>query len=97
MRCCEDCLLGSEIGTVYNRERLMELLRVTDQYNGLERDEINIVTGALRLKQKCVGEVMTALEDCYMLPLQTRRKPGRVPVSTRGNSRVCKVFLGLPI
>ena len=66
-----DFLLGSEIGTVYNRERLMELLRVTDQYNDLEKDEINIVTGALRLKQKCVKEVMTYIDDCYMLPIET--------------------------
>ena len=66
-----DWVLGSEIGTVYNRERLMELIRyinyhsvclipsslfirVTTQYNDLETDEINILTGALRLKQKCV-------------------------------------------
>ena len=66
-----DLLLGSEIGTVYNRERLMELLKVTDQYNDLEKDEINIVTGALRLKQKSVKEVMTHLDDCYMLPIES--------------------------
>ena len=30
------------------------LIRVTTQYNDLETDEINILTGALRLKQKCV-------------------------------------------
>ena len=27
---------------------------MTTQYNDLETDEINILTGALRLKQKCV-------------------------------------------
>merc|ERR1719312_1784134 len=66
-----DLLLGSEIGTVYNKERLMELLKVTDQYNDLEKDEVNIVTGALVLKQKCVKDVMTKLDDCYMLPLES--------------------------
>jgi len=66
-----DCVLGSEIGTVYNRERLMELLRVTDQYNDLEKDEVNIMTGALVLKQKSVKDVMTHLDDCYMLPIET--------------------------
>ena len=30
------------------------LSRVTTQYNDLETDEIKILTGALRLKQKCV-------------------------------------------
>ena len=66
-----DCLLGSEIGTVYNKERLMELLKVTDQYNDLEKDEVNIVTGALVLKTKLVKDVMTQLDDCYMLPIET--------------------------
>merc|ERR1711872_556467 len=66
-----DLLLGSEIGTVYNRERLMELLKVTDQYTDLEKDEVKMVTGALVLKQKTVKDVMTHLDDCYMLPLDT--------------------------
>lgn len=66
-----DLVLGSEIGTVYNKERLMELLKVTDQYNDLEKDEVNIVTGALVLKQKSVKDVMTNLDDCYMLPLDS--------------------------
>ena len=66
-----DMILGSEIGTVYNKERLMELLKVTDQYNDLEKDEVNIVTGALALKEKTVKDVMTHLEDCYMLPLSS--------------------------
>jgi len=66
-----DLLLGSEIGTVYNKERLMELLKVTDQYNDLEKDEVNIVNGALVLKQKSVNDIMTTLNDCYMLPLDS--------------------------
>merc|ERR1719458_1304850 len=67
-----DCVLGAEVGTVYNKTRLMELLKVTEQYNGLERDEINIVTGALVLKQKSVKDVMTNLDDCFMLPLDAK-------------------------
>jgi metal transporter CNNM len=66
-----DCILGSEIGTVYNRERLMELLRVTNEYTDLEKTEMNMVTGALVLKQKSVKDVMTHLDDCYMLPIET--------------------------
>jgi len=64
-----DKILGAEIGTVYNRERLMELIKVTDKYTDLEKDEVNIVTGALVLKQKTVREVMTRIEDVYMLPV----------------------------
>jgi metal transporter CNNM len=67
-----DCVLGAEVGTVYNKTRLMELLKVTEQYNGLENNEINMVTGALVLKQKSVKDVMTNLDDCFMLPLDAK-------------------------
>ncbi len=49
----------------------MELIKVTDQYTDLEKDEVNIVTGALVLKRKTVKDVMTHLDDCYMLPIET--------------------------
>ncbi|XP_072177373.1 metal transporter CNNM2-like [Diadema setosum] len=62
-----DLVLGKEIGAVYDRVRLMELLRVTDEYNDLEKEEVNIISGALELRKKCVKDVMTPLDDCYML------------------------------
>ena len=49
-----DCLLGAEIGTVYDKKKLIELLKVTNQDNDLEKDEVDIVTGALRYKEKTV-------------------------------------------
>ncbi|KOX79812.1 Metal transporter CNNM2 [Melipona quadrifasciata] len=60
-------LLGEEIGNVYNRERLKELVRVTTGYNDLEKDEVNIIAGALELRKKTVTDVMTKIEDVYML------------------------------
>ena len=64
-----DYVLGREVGTVYNRARLMELIKVTDGMNDLQRDEVNMVTGALVLNQKKVEDVMTRIHDCYMLSL----------------------------
>ena len=49
-----DCLLGAELGTVYDKKKLIELLKVTDENNDLEKDEVDIVTGALRYKEKTV-------------------------------------------
>lgn len=37
----------------------------------MEKEEVDIVTGALVYKEKTVRSVMTKLEDCYMLPLKT--------------------------
>lgn len=44
---------------------------MTDAYTDLEKDEVNIVTGALVLKHKSVKDVMTKLDDVYMIPLDT--------------------------
>ncbi|KAG8574655.1 hypothetical protein GDO81_009263 [Engystomops pustulosus] len=62
-----DCALGQEIGTVYNREKLLEMLKVTEPYSGLVREEMNIIQGALELRTKTVEDVMTKVEDCFML------------------------------
>ncbi|XP_063632006.1 unextended protein-like [Cydia splendana] len=64
-----DYLLGEEIGSVYNRERLKELVKVTTEMNDLDRDEVNIISGALELRKKTVFDVMTKLEDVFMLPI----------------------------
>ncbi|XP_007543186.1 metal transporter CNNM2 isoform X2 [Poecilia formosa] len=66
-----DYLLGQEIGTVYNREKLLEMLRVTDPYNDLVKEELNIIQGALELRTKTVEDVMTPLRDCFMMPGDT--------------------------
>ena len=66
-----DCVLGREVGTVYNKQKLMELIKVTEDMNDLEKDEVNMVTGALVLSEKCVRDVMTRIEDCYMLSMDT--------------------------
>lgn len=62
-----DCVLGQEIGTVYNREKLVEMLKVTEPYNDLVKEELNIIQGALELRTKTVEDVMTPLNNCFMI------------------------------
>ncbi|XP_063699850.1 unextended protein [Culicoides brevitarsis] len=64
-----DYLLGEEIGNVYNRERLKELVKVTTDINDLDRDEVNVISGVLELRKKTVSEVMTHIEDAFMLSI----------------------------
>ncbi|KAF9411856.1 hypothetical protein HW555_009461 [Spodoptera exigua] len=66
-----DYFLGEEIGSVYNRERLKELVKVTTDVNDLDKDEVNIISGALELRKKTVSDVMTKLEDVFMLPISS--------------------------
>ncbi|MEQ2205554.1 Metal transporter cnnm4 [Xenoophorus captivus] len=62
-----DVLLGQEIGTVYNREKLVGMLRVTEPYNDLDKEELNMIQGALELRTKTVEDVMTPLGNCFMI------------------------------
>uniref|UniRef100_A0A667ZR18 Metal transporter n=2 Tax=Myripristis murdjan TaxID=586833 RepID=A0A667ZR18_9TELE len=62
-----DVLLGQEIGTVYNREKLVEMLKVTEPYNDLVKEELNMIQGALELRTKTVEDVMTPLPNCFMI------------------------------
>nr|XP_033805967.1 metal transporter CNNM4 isoform X2 [Geotrypetes seraphini] len=62
-----DCALGQEIGTVYNREKLVEMLKVTEPYTGLVQEELNMIQGALELRTKKVEDVMTQIHDSYMI------------------------------
>ncbi|XP_077353912.1 cyclin and CBS domain divalent metal cation transport mediator 4a isoform X2 [Festucalex cinctus] len=62
-----DVLLGQEIGTVYNREKLLGMLKVTEPYNDLVKEELNMIQGALELRTKTVEDVLTPLADCFMI------------------------------
>lgn len=65
-----NCILGKEIGAIYNRDQLLELLKVTDAHNDLEKDEVNIISGALEFRNKTVEEVMTKFGDVYCLDVE---------------------------
>lgn len=63
-----DFVLGEEIGNVFDREKLTEYLRITKDYAQLENEELNIIFGALELTKKTAADIMTRIEDVYMLP-----------------------------
>lgn len=64
-----DFILGKELGTIYNRTKLLEMIKVTDPYNDLAKDEVDMIQGALELRTKTVEDVMTTIEDCYMVDI----------------------------
>ena len=94
-----DAVLGEEMGSTYNRDRLRELLKVTGDNIDLGKDEVNIITGALELSKKTVLDVMTPLEDVYMIEynmlldfetINTIIKPGytRIPVYEKERTNI---------
>lgn len=95
---CLDWALGEEIGHAYDRERLMEFIRVTRDYNNLEPDEVNIISGALKLKRIQLNEIMTRIDDVFMLDVNSsldydtiqsiiERGYSRIPVHEAGNKK----------
>ena len=85
-----DKILGEEIGQVYNREKLQELVRVTKDFSALDDDEVNIISGALSLSKKTVVDIMTRIEDVFMLEYNTSVLNFEVmsEIMKRGYSRI---------
>jgi metal transporter CNNM len=44
-------------------------VKVTTDVNDLDKDEVNIISGVLEMRKKTVGDVMTLIDDAYMLPI----------------------------
>lgn len=68
-----DLALGREIGTVYDKDELRELIRIhienpdAQQESGLTAEDGAILRGALDYKEKKVSDVMTSIQRVYML------------------------------
>lgn len=59
-----DLLLANEIPTVYNRDRLLELLKSSNTEN---EAKVGKAVATVDLSTKCVRDIMTKLEDVYMV------------------------------
>jgi len=66
-----DCLLGKEIGAVYNREQLLKLLSVTKEHHDMENDEVDIIGGVLAYKKKTAQDVMTNINDVFCIDIDS--------------------------
>jgi len=64
-----DYALGDEIGTIHSRQELMKLLEIHVQHGSLDVEIGKVVEGALKFKDIKVFEVMTLIDDCFMLPM----------------------------
>jgi metal transporter CNNM len=64
-------ILGKEIGAVYTRDELLGLLKVTEDHHGIGKDEVQMISGALKFKEKTAEDVMTKFEYVYCLDIQS--------------------------
>ncbi|CAD5233733.1 unnamed protein product [Bursaphelenchus xylophilus] len=62
-----DKIAGFEVVS-YDRRRLMEMIKMTTRYEEGLDEELKIAVGAMEISDKTVGEVMTRIDDVFMLP-----------------------------
>lgn len=69
-----DRLLGEEMGTVYNKKELEMLMQmhVDDEETNLTIRDQEIFRGMLSMADHCVRDIMTHLDDCYMIEVSTK-------------------------
>lgn len=67
-----DKALGDELVTTYNRAELLKLLSIHVQEGELDKDTADAMTGALKYKDMTVSEVMTPLQNTFMLSVDER-------------------------
>lgn len=60
-----DYALGPDVGSSYTRRQILELVKRTTK--DIEQHEMAIVAGALTLKSKAVGDLMTPLSEVFMI------------------------------
>jgi metal transporter CNNM len=65
-----DWILGHKQGMIYRHAELRELVTLhgEDQSGPLTKDEVSVLKAVLDLRHKTVSDIMTKLDDVFMLP-----------------------------
>ena len=86
-----DWLLGSHQGVIYRHAELKELVSLhgEDQAGPLTKDEVSIVKAVLDLRHKTVQNIMTSLDNVFMLPVTAQMDSDTMgEILNAGHSRV---------
>ena len=62
-----DHALGDEVGTIHSRKELTELLKIHVAHGAMDVEAGNVAQGAIKYQDMQVNDVMSKLDDCYLL------------------------------
>lgn len=84
-----DKLLGEELGTMYTRDELKNLIDVHAQSKVLTYDETIILKGTLEFTGKTVETIMTPVDNVFMLDIDAKLdRSTMIEILKHGHSRV---------
>ncbi|GMH50474.1 hypothetical protein TrRE_jg10315, partial [Triparma retinervis] len=69
---CLDKALGEEMGTIHSKAEMKRLLEIHVRAGGLDEEQGKTMAGALQYQDKVVEEVMTPLEDVFMVSIDDK-------------------------
>ena len=64
-----DKVLGEEVGTLLSKSRMKKLFEHYEKAKLLKPSERKILSAALELKERTVGQIMTPLSKTFMLDI----------------------------
>jgi metal transporter CNNM len=66
-----DKVLGEEVGNILSKNQMKRMFEMLEVENVIKSSERKIIQAALDLQEKTAREVMTPIEDVYMLDINT--------------------------
>uniref|UniRef100_K3XCC3 CNNM transmembrane domain-containing protein n=1 Tax=Globisporangium ultimum (strain ATCC 200006 / CBS 805.95 / DAOM BR144) TaxID=431595 RepID=K3XCC3_GLOUD len=84
-----DAYLGEDIGTVFTKRQLTEMIAIHETQQMIDSDESGILRGAMTFRSKTAAAIMTPVDQVFMLPLSATLGPQTIhDVLTSGFSRI---------
>lgn len=93
--CLLDCLLGREVGALYTRRELGELIKLNvsdperQKQTGITSSDGRLLSGAIQYKDKRIEELMTPIEHVFSLSMDHKLdKDTYIEMLQRGHTRI---------
>mmetsp|Transcript_39317 Transcript_39317/g.53326 ORF Transcript_39317/g.53326 Transcript_39317/m.53326 type:complete len:655 (-) Transcript_39317:397-2361(-) len=67
-----DKVLGDEIGSIHSTGELIEMIKIHEKHDAVDNMQNKAITGALKFKDLNVLDIMTPVEDVYMINEEDR-------------------------